>query len=375
LLDLANPAGAWGSPDAGTGAAATVSNVSLSRPFFNPALGQKIQISFEIASSGTLMVLILDRDGYLVRKLVADKVVEKGRHSFDWDGRGDKGEVVADEAYSLKIELRSGDKIGRYFPALTPATEVAAKTNYYDRRGATLSYQLPQASRVHIQAGVAQLDPITKRTEGPVLRTIVNREPRPAGAVIENWNGFDEGSTFYVPDLPHFVVSVAATVLPENAIIAIGNRGKTFLEGAAARTGASLLPAFVTDHSHHRGLTALQDVAPALKALPLNASWSAKDRVWRASGRSMKVSVALKGPSADAFERQPGKLYVFVDKSKVFELAQPHAGSTIPVPLERLSAGPHVVAINWASAYGPVAVDAFRVVIGKPSNLQPAAFK
>ncbi len=177
-------------------AAAEISDVSLSRPFFNPSLGQKIGLSFTLDRTGFLTLLILDRDGFLVRKLVAAKPVEKGPLSFDWDGQDDAGEVVPDEAYSLKIDLSSGGQTGSYFPGNSLAEDLQVQTNYYDRRGAIFSYKLPRAARVHIQAGIARIDPKTKVADGPVLKTLVNREPRPAGAVVENWNGFDEGGTF-----------------------------------------------------------------------------------------------------------------------------------------------------------------------------------
>jgi hypothetical protein len=353
----------------------TVTDVSLSRPFFNPSLGQKIGISFSLAQPGNLTLQILDRDGYPVRKLVSGKAVEKGKQALDWDGRDDAGEVVPDEAYSFKIDVASGGKVDTYFPAAAPAEDVKAETNYYDRRGATLSYKLPRPSRVHVQAGTATTNPSTKKPEGPVLKTLVNREPRPAGAVVEHWSGFDEGGTFNVPDLPNFVVSIAATSLPENAILVTGNRKLTFLEWAASRSNASLLPARSADHSHHRGLSALDDAAPTLKAVPLNAVWSAAEKVWRPEGKSMTVSLKLHGPSAGAFERQPTAVYVFVDKARAVVVRRPHDGDTLSIPLGKLTPKPHVIAINWASSYGPVAIDTFRVTLGKPASLQPAAFK
>lgn len=350
-----------------------ITSVSVSRPFFNPSLGQKVQISVALAHGGSLTVQLLDRDGYAVRKLVSDRKAEKGKFSCDWDGRDEKGETVPDEAYSLKVDFAVGGKISTYFPAISPEEELDVKSNYYDRRSAVLSYNLPRPGRVHMQAGIAKTNPATKLTEGPVLKTLVNREPRPAGAIVENWNGLDEGGTFYVPDLPNFVVSIAVTSLPENSIITTGNRTKTFLEGAVLREGSSFLPPSGSGHAHHRGLTALEDTAPNLKTQPLDAAWSAADRAWYLTGKRMRVSVALQGPSASAFEREPTKLYVFLDSSRVLGVPGPRRGM-VEVPLPRLSPGPHVVAINWASAYGPVTVDAFRIM-GKPKSPQPASLK
>jgi hypothetical protein len=49
-------------------------------------------------------------------------------------------------------------------------------------------------------------------------------EPRAAGAVIQQWNGFDETGSVYIPDLGGFTCWVETIELPENAIITVGNR-------------------------------------------------------------------------------------------------------------------------------------------------------
>jgi flagellar hook assembly protein FlgD len=205
----------------------TISNVFVSRLFFNPSLGQKIGITFTLAGPGLLGVLILDRDGFPVRRLVASKSKDRGKETIEWDGRDENGELVPDEAYSLKIDLVSSALSDCYFPANAKQLEIEVGKPTYNRRDGVLGYRLTQPARVHLQAGSAQRDPKTKEEVGPVLKTIVNREPRSAGSIVENWDGFDESGTIYVPDLPNFVVAIAATSLPENAIVTVGTGGAT----------------------------------------------------------------------------------------------------------------------------------------------------
>lgn len=349
--------------------------VSISKPFFNPTVGQKIRIDLELARAGSLTVLIVDRDGYPVRKLVSGGAVQAGRVGYDWDGRDDRGEIVPDEAYSLKMNLDSGGQASEYFPGNTPGNAVDPTTNYYDKHGAVLSYRLPKPCRVHIQAGVAKRDAKTGKSEGPVLKTLVNREPRPAGAVVENWNGFDEGGTFYIPDLPNFVVSIAATSLPDNSIIAYGNKKTRFLDSVASREGASLFTFSVTGHAHHQGLASLDDAAPRMKTALQDATWSGTDRVWRTSRSDLEFSVSIEGPSAPAFGNQPARLKVFLDGALVQEIDSPTSGMRVRVKSPKGASGVHVVAVNWASQFGPVAVDAFRVEWsgGNPSRVASAA--
>lgn len=138
LLGIAYIAAAIG-PAAANNA---ISGVTLSRPFFNPSLKQTITISFQIARQGSLDLRILDRDGFLVRTLASGRASEPGPISIDWDGRDDIGNIVADEAYSLKIDLRSDGPASSYFPADEVIKETKAETTFYDRQQGTLGYQL-----------------------------------------------------------------------------------------------------------------------------------------------------------------------------------------------------------------------------------------
>lgn len=345
-----------------------IRSVSISRPFFNPTVGQKIGINVEVDRAGSIGILILDRDGYPVRRLVAEQPIQMGRVGYEWNGRNDAGEIVPDEAYSLKIDFVGEGWKSTYFPATAPSTEVRVEIRGYDRRGGILSYKLAAPARVHAQAGVSWVNEATKKPEGPVMKTIANREPRPAGAVVENWDGFDETGVAYLPDLPHFAVAVAASALPENSLIVAGNESLRFVDAVAKRSGASLLPAAAGAHGHHKGLGTLDDVAPSLRLAPSNARWSAESKTWTVSDARISGSASLEGPSAANFGRQPGQLEIYVDSRQVETVRSPKDGMAFSVPLEGLSAGSHLVVFNWSSDYGPVAVSSIRVERAAPKQ-------
>jgi hypothetical protein len=345
----------------GKAEASAIEGVKLSRPFFNPNVGQTVRIDFRLRRDGLLTVQLLDRDGFIVRHLARAAVAKNGPASFTWDGRDDHETVVPDEAYSLKIDLVVGRDHETYFPGNAPGEEVKVTANYYDRRSGVLSYRLDRPTRVHIQAGLAGMNAKTGKREGPVLKTIANREPRPAGAVVENWNGFDESGSFHVPSLPNFAVAVAATALPENAILTTGNRKEQFLVRAKRRTGRSLFTFSVEDHHHHQGLSTLDDVAPKLRVRPLNAVWSRSERKWTTKAKALKVVADLEGPSAESFARQPGELVVFVNQRRVNEILRPSRGSHFEVELPRSHGEAEIISFNWVSAYGPVAVNNLRI--------------
>lgn len=199
--------------------------VKVSQTALNVAAHEVAMVAIALTGPGSLSVVVVDRDGFPVRTLVKSQPVGKTT-SFGWDGRNDRGEIVPDEAYSFRIEWRGSNSSDVYFPADAPASAMQRiEARSYNRRTATLSYVLPQASRVHIQAGTAVPNPVTKEPAGLTMKTVVNRAPRAAGAVAEHWSGFDESGAIFIPDLKDFIVAIAATPLPESSIITFGNPG------------------------------------------------------------------------------------------------------------------------------------------------------
>jgi hypothetical protein len=268
-----------------------IASVHLSRGVFNPSLQQSVTLSFT-TPAGVVDARVLDRDGVPVRTLAKQKAFAGGLMALTWDGRNDDGAVVPNEAYSFRIDWSSGTARDSYFPAASARDMIAIPVKYYDRRGGTLAYELPVASRVHLQTGTATTD-ARGEASGPVLKTVVNREPRAAGAIAEHWDGRDESGTIFVPDLPDFVTAIAAEPLPENAVITIGNRERTFLDYAATRKAASLLPHTAT-HTHHRGLDVFFDVSPAMTLQPVEAKWNEAEKVWVVRGRSIRVPTSIR---------------------------------------------------------------------------------
>jgi flagellar hook assembly protein FlgD len=340
----------------------TIQRVTIAKMTINPTAHQTTDIDVFFAESGRATVLIIDRDGYRVRTLAADVPIKAGKTDWLWDGRNDHGVVVPDEAYSLKIDWRSRSKHATYFPGNTPAAMESVPIGYYDRRGGTLLYVLRQPSRVHVQGGSAVVDKQANVAEGPVLKTIVNREPRAVGTIAEHWDGYDASGGIYLPDLPNFVISIAATPLPENSIITIGNKTASFFRQAASRKARSLFTYTARSHTHHAGLNAAADVSPDLSIRPKSLTWSARERAWIAEGADITFSVKPTGPTAETFLRQPGRLFTFINYKPAGD-RKPIPDDKITFPIADLRCGANTISINWRSDYGAVAVNSFRVLV------------
>jgi hypothetical protein len=340
-----------------------ISGVSASPPFFNPSIGQREKIAFTVARTGTIQVEILDRDHFLIRKLER-LAVQPGQVSVSWDGKDDSGLIVPDEAYTCRITFSGDGATDAYDPAqhFHPVSQ-GLTTCTYSRTEGILNYTLAWPARVHIQAGQATTDPTTRVTTGPVLKTVVDRQPRAAGVVAENWNGLDEGGTVYVPDLVHFVIGIAITPLPENVIIAVGHRGLTFFDYAQhQRPQKALAPRNlqVAQHAHHAGLTAFEDQNPPL-TLGAKATYDPSTHLYQTHGARLRLTVALEPRRAMYFLTPSAELNVFVDEKLVSTQKAQRSPVQITLGPDSLPPGQHRVVLNWASGFGPVSVNAVRV--------------
>ena len=121
---------------------------------------------------------------------------------------------------------------------------------------------------------------------------------------------------------------------------------------------------------HHSGLTALEDRTPPI-ALTSAAVWSSKERAWEAR-LPLTVTAAISGTGASYFVQQPTTLSVLIDGEEVVQKKQPLNPTDVRLPSERLKPGRHVVAFNWESRLGPVAVNAMEVVVGSETSTGPA---
>lgn len=341
---------------------------SIDAGSFNPSLGQTSRLEFQAARAGEVRSSVLDRDAFVIRRLPAMKVTA-GKNTVTWDGKDDSGVVVPDDVYTFRLEFSDGKVSETYDPAKGFVAEMEGGKATYSRGSGILNYTLRRPSRVHIQAGEAVVDKRTGKAEGPVLKTIVDHRPRSGGPVAEVWNGYDESGTIYIPDLPHFVVGIMATPLPENAVITVGNRKETFAQYAArTRPPVALKPRTFPPvpksyRSHHQGLTALEDRSPRLTiGLPPGAA-KGPPLKWRA-GVDLALTLRL-GEGSEYFLSQPTGLTVFLDGKEVLGITRPAHPVEVVLKTGDWQAGEHRLAVNWGSQYGPVAVNAVKIMVVK----------
>jgi hypothetical protein len=63
------------------------------------------KIAFRINSSGTASIFVYDFEGNSVRTLVKQRSLNSGEHEIEWDGRDDRGDLVAPGPYVIVLEM------------------------------------------------------------------------------------------------------------------------------------------------------------------------------------------------------------------------------------------------------------------------------
>lgn len=199
-----------------------ISNVSISRPQFNPSNGENLKIAFSLNEDSKVAIKIYDPDHGLIRYLVYNKECKKGPNTETWDGKDNHNEVVPDEAYFFTIEAHSGKFRTMYDPtAFSGGEEVYLDTANIDQEAGTVNYFLKKATRILFRAGIEN---------GPLLATLEDWKPRPRGENTVYWSGTDETGKIRIAALPNFKMTVGGFELPENSVIIYGNKKTTYFE-------------------------------------------------------------------------------------------------------------------------------------------------
>jgi hypothetical protein len=89
----------------------------VSRPRFKSVFspicacpGETARLAVRLRDADTIDAVIVDEDGNPVRTLVSGESYAPGRTVFRWDGRNDRGEIVPDGTYRLRLHFAEADR-------------------------------------------------------------------------------------------------------------------------------------------------------------------------------------------------------------------------------------------------------------------------
>lgn len=192
---------------------------------FAPARDETFSIPIEIKKPGNIKELLVEIrtvDDDLIQTLKLDGIKkEKTSYELTWDGRDLQKQLVPDEAYiPVLIVTDTDNKIVRIDPRNHSGGEEVYDFEKSIRTG-SIEYTLPVTSRMLIRSGIVN---------GPMLRTIIDWQPRTAGFHAERWSGRDLDNVIDIEQNPQVGYLIIGYALPDQSIITYGNKKETYRE-------------------------------------------------------------------------------------------------------------------------------------------------
>ena len=190
---------------------------------FAPSRGETFLIQMTVNKPEEIKkahIEIRSSDNDLIQTLTL-KDLKSNIKQYDilWDGKDNTGEIVPNEAYFpiLKLTLLTGQVESIDTRINSGGEEVF---DFEKKIGTgSIEYTLPIASRVIIRAGIKN---------GPMLRTIIDWEPRTAGFHAERWNGQDLDKTIAIEQNPMSSYLIMGYQLPDHSIITYANTKESY---------------------------------------------------------------------------------------------------------------------------------------------------
>lgn len=360
---------------------------------FNASARQAVTIAYKLSATAGVTVKIYGPNRELIREFPAEATQLAGNHRVVWDGRDSDGSVVRDEAYFFVIEASTdetsdateqagdeteprgkGGKIARYDPLAFSGGELVNPQEFHFKPVEnSIEYVLPKSCRVRIRAGV---------DNGPMLNTPVNWEPRVRGLCTEVWRGKDHQGVRHFSTRPDCLLTSMAFALPENSIIAFGNRTESYrdwyLHEGHKRPKKPHVPraldkpGIMCPHwykpPHLNRDPEITVTFPQLEQQPKSPTEPV-----RLSGDSVMIRVSIPDEADLAFmDEQKFEMVLFVDDRRVLEAEQSHAPFNFRWDLTTLTPGKHYLTVNLVSATDHVATFTAPVEIVKDTPAVPA---
>ena len=319
-----------------------LSEVTASTSSFNPSHGEEVAIYYQLSKPAKVTVRIYDPDHGLIRSVATEKHMNAGERTVIWDGKDLDGNVVPDEAYffSITTEDESGTK--EIYDPTTFSGGVGhdITTADIDPQNQTITYEMPEVGRVMIRMGIQG---------GPLMNQLVDWKPRVKGMITEYWNGKDKDNLVDLYNHPKFKMIVTYFSLPENSVIAFGNKALTYRDYKKSLAGERHVKikraSGVQRVSPHYRLSRTEDYSPSVKVTLANALGTDSDGTTILTGKTL-VKVELDEQDKLIFQNQQFEICFFLDHEFYAEDEAGYTPFNWVWDLSNVDEGEHLLTIN-----------------------------
>jgi len=261
-----------------------LSDVKTSKTSFNPDLGEEIAFYYHLSKPAKVSVHLYDPDHGLIRMLAAEKDMNAGGHMIIWDGKDLDGNFVPDEGYFFTIMAKDESGAKEVYDPITFSGGAGHDITTADinPQSQTITYKMPEVGRVMIRMGIQG---------GPLMNQLVDWKPRVKGIITEYWNGKDKDNLVDLYNHPKFKMIVTYFTLPENSVIAFGNKTLTYRNYkksiAVERPVKTKRTSSVQRVSPHFRLPRTVDYSPSLRVTFVNTQGTDSDGAAILMGKSL----------------------------------------------------------------------------------------
>jgi hypothetical protein len=339
-----------------------IGGVAISRAAFNPSLGEKLSLTYELTKPDKVTVLVFDADGGLARTLLNSVGQTVGIHEVIWDGRDEEGKVVPDEVYMFTVTTVAG---AVYDPSTFSGGVVGDVTEAQFSQTGIVTYELPAPSRVLIRLGIHN---------GPMLKTLVDWKPRAAGRVTDYWDGYDEDHLLRMRDGKEFSSLITYVTLPDNSVITYGNNNETYRDYKLGRgKGRPKKAERPRQPDSTGGVLPAHLVPPAWARSPrvtmtFPGSDESKDSTMRVVRDAIDVRINVHPSDRDRLLSDQFEVIFFVDNVFFAEAERGYLPLNWHWELSQVPPGEHILTVNISSFKGQVGVASRKVRIDRPAG-------
>jgi len=319
-----------------------LSEVNTSSSSFNPTQGQDVAIYFHLSKAATVTATVYDPDHGLIKVLAAEESMEAGEQVLVWDGKDLDGRIIPDEAYFLTITAEIGQDTKEIYDPTTFSGGEAhdITTADIDPVSHTINYRMPEMGRIMIRIGIQG---------GPLMNQLVDWKPRVKGAITEYWNGKDNDNLVDLYDHPKFKMIISYFSLPENSVIAFGNKDVGYRDYkkslAAGRPVKPKRATSVERVSHHYGLPRTVDYSPDLQLSFSNMEGEDEDGVPTLRRKTL-VRVELDEEDKLIFQNQQFEICFFLNHEFYAEDEAGYTPFNWVWDLTNVAEGEHLFTVN-----------------------------
>ncbi|WP_461393530.1 FlgD immunoglobulin-like domain containing protein [Deferrisoma sp.] len=330
----------------------------MSKQTLNPARGETMEVGYRLGFPADVTLNVYDPDWHRVRTMTRPGQ-QPGPGSFSWDGKDDAGRILPDEAYFFTLLARGRDgETAVYDPtSFSGGNERDITSATVDSVKRTISYRLPFPARVLIRLGLEG---------GPLLRTLVDWQPRPAGMVTEYWDGKDEDGLISLWDEKKFKMIITCYQLPENSVILYGNKNMGYVEYVRMAGDLPKKPdrGSLEEVSPHYRMSRITDRSPRVKLSFSPMEGRVDDGAIVLRDRTI-VNVDLDEESRKLFRDQQFEIVFFLDGRFYAEDEVGYTPFNWVWDLYDVPEGEHVLTVNLSSFSDQIGVKSHRIVVRK----------